>query len=221
MIDEDIFKNYNVEKIFLGESVFMSSKAMTTLVESLTKLPGVGAKTAARLAYHIVEMKSADVEKLAQAILNVKNETHACKICFNTIDKSREVCEICESKKRNGKIICVVKDAKDLDAIERAGFFEGKYHVTGGLISPLAGITQEDIHLRELINRVAENEIEEIIIAFEPTVEGDATALFIARLLNPAGVKVTKLARGLAVGADFAGTDSVTLAKAIENRIPV
>ena len=199
----------------------MSSKAMTTLVESLTKLPGVGSKTAARLAYHIVEMKSADVEKLAKAILNVKNETHACKICFNTIDKSREVCEICESKKRNGKIICVVKDAKDLDAIERAGFFTGKYHVTGGLISPLAGITQEDIHLRELINRVAENEIEEIIIAFEPTVEGDATALFIARLLNPAGVKVTKLARGLAVGADFAGTDSVTLAKAIENRIPV
>jgi len=199
----------------------MSSKAMTTLVESLTKLPGVGSKTAARLAYHIVEMKSADVEKLAKAILNVKNETHACKICFNTIDKSREVCEICESKKRNGKIICVVKDAKDLDAIERAGFFTGKYHVTGGLISPLAGITQEDIHLRELINRVGENEIEEIIIAFEPTVEGDATALFIARLLNPAGVKVTKLARGLAVGADFAGTDSVTLAKAIENRIPV
>ena len=199
----------------------MSSKAMTTLVESLTKLPGVGAKTAARLAYHIVEMKSNDVEKLANAILNVKNETHACKICFNTIDKSREVCEICESKRRNGKIICVVKDAKDLDAIERAGFFDGKYHVTGGLISPLAGITQEDIHLRELINRVGENEIEEIIIAFEPTVEGDATALFIARLLNPAGVKVTKLARGLAVGADFAGTDSVTLAKAIENRIPV
>ena len=199
----------------------MSSKAMTTLVESLTKLPGVGSKTAARLAYHIVEMKSADVEKLAKAILNVKNETHACKICFNTIDKSREVCEICESKKRNGKIICVVKDAKDLDAIERAGFFTGKYHVTGGLISPLAGITQEDIHLRELINRVGENEIEEIIIAFEPTVEGDATALFIARLLNPAGVKVTKLARGLAVGADFSGTDSVTLAKAIENRIPV
>ena len=199
----------------------MSSKAMTTLVESLTKLPGVGAKTAARLAYHIVEMKSSDVEKLANAILNVKNETHACKICFNTIDKSREVCEICESKRRNGKIICVVKDAKDLDAIERAGFFDGKYHVTGGLISPLAGITQEDIHLRELINRVGENEIEEIIIAFEPTVEGDATALFIARLLNPAGVKVTKLARGLAVGADFAGTDSVTLAKAIENRIPV
>ena len=199
----------------------MTSKAMSTLVASLTKLPGVGSKTAARLAYHIVEMKSDDVEKLAKAILNVKNETHACKICFNTIDKSREVCEICESKKRNGKIICVVKDAKDLDAIERAGFFDGKYHVTGGLISPLAGITQEDIHLRELINRVAENEIEEIIIAFEPTVEGDATALFIARLLNPAGVKVTKLARGLAVGADFAGTDSVTLAKAIENRIPI
>ena len=199
----------------------MTSKAMTTLVESLTKLPGVGAKTASRLAYHIVAMKPDDVENLATAIRNVKNETHACKICFNTIDKDRDICEICASDKRDGKIICVVKDSKDLDAIERAGFFTGKYHVTGGLISPLAGITQEDIRLRELINRVAENEIEEIIIAFEPTVEGDATALFIARLLNPAGVKVTKLARGLAVGADFAGTDSVTLAKAIENRIPV
>ena len=199
----------------------MSSKAMTTLIESLTKLPGVGQKTATRLAYHIIEMKSRDVEKLAQSIQNVKNETHACEICFNTIDKTRDICEICASEKRNGKIICVVKDSKDLDAIERAGFFTGKYHVTGGLISPLAGITQEDIHLRELINRVGENEIEEVIIAFEPTVEGDATALFIARLLNPAGVKVTKLARGLSVGADFSGTDSVTLAKAIENRIPV
>ena len=199
----------------------MSSKAMAALVESLQKLPGVGSKTAARLAYHIVEMKSDDVENLAAAIRNIKNETHACSICFNTIDKSRDICEICASDKRNGKIICVVKDSKDLDAIERAGFFDGKYHVTGGLISPLAGVTQEDIRLRELIKRVGENDIEEIIIAFEPTVEGDATALFIARLLNPAGVKVTKLARGLAVGADFAGTDSVTLAKAIENRIPV
>ena len=199
----------------------MTSKAMTILVESLKKLPGVGSKTAARLAYHIVAMKPEDVEKLAKAILNVKNETHTCKICFNTIDKDRDICEICSSEKRNGKIICVVKDSKDLDAIERAGFFQGKYHVTGGLISPLAGITQEDIKLRELLNRVGENDVEEIIIAFEPTVEGDATALFIARLLNPAGVKVTKLARGLAVGADFAGTDSLTLAKAIENRIPV
>ena len=199
----------------------MSSKAMATLIESLMKLPGVGSKTAARLAYYIVDMKPGDVEKLAAAIRNVKTETHACKICFNTIDKSRDICEICASSKWDGKIICVVKDSKDLDAIERAGFFTGKYHVTGGLISPLAGVSQEDIKLRELIQRVGENDIEEIIIAFEPTVEGDATALFIARLLNPAGIKVTKLARGLAVGADFSGTDSVNLAKAIENRIPV
>lgn len=194
---------------------------MTALVESLMKLPGVGSKTAARLAYYIVDMKSDDVENLAAAIRNVKSGTHACSICFNTIDKSREVCEICASTKRDDKIICVVKDSKDLDAIERAGFYTGKYHVTGGLISPLAGITQEDIRLRELLKRVGENDIEEIIIAFEPTVEGDATALFIARLLNPVGVKVTKLARGLAVGTDFSGTDSVTIAKAIENRVPV
>jgi len=194
---------------------------MAALVESLTKLPGVGAKTAARLAYHIAAMKSDDVEELASAIRSVKLDTHACEICFNTIDADKTVCDICASTKRDGKIICVVKDAKDLDAIERAGTFNGKYHVTGGLISPLAGVSQNDIRLRELVNRVGTDSIEEVIIAFEPTVEGDATSLFIARLLNPVGVKVTKLARGLAVGADFAGTDSLTLAKAIENRVPI
>ena len=194
---------------------------MAALVESLTKLPGVGIKTAARLAYHIAEMKADDVENLAAAIRSVKLDTHACEICFNTIDAEKNICDICASDKRDGKIVCVVKDAKDLDAIERAGSFEGKYHVTGGLISPLAGVSQEDIHLRELIKRVGDDKIEEVIIAFEPTVEGDATSLFISRLLNPAGVKVTKLARGLAVGADFSGTDSLTIAKAIENRIPV
>ena len=194
---------------------------MTALVESLTKLPGVGAKTAARLAYHIAQMKLDDVEDLASAIRSVKLDTRACEICFNTIDADKTVCDICASSKRDGKIICVVKDAKDLDAIERAGTFSGKYHVTGGLISPLAGISQNDIHLRELIKRVGDDKVEEVIIAFEPTVEGDATSLFISRLLNPAGIKVTKLARGLAVGADFSGTDSLTLAKAIENRVPV
>ena len=190
-------------------------------MESLTKLPGVGNKTATRLAYHIAAMKSDDVENLASAIRSVKLDTHACEICFNTIDADKVICDICNSDRRDGKIICVVKDAKDLDAIERAGTFDGKYHVTGGLISPLAGVSQNDIHLRELIKRVGEDKVEEIIIAFEPTVEGDATSLFISRLLNPLGIKVTKLARGLAVGADFAGTDSLTIAKAIENRVPI
>ena len=199
----------------------MSSKAMATLIESLTKLPGVGAKTAARLAYHIVEMKTDDVENLAAAIRSVKLDTHPCKICFNTIDAEKIICDICASSKRDGKVVCVVKDAKDLDAIERAGTFDGKYHVTGGLISPLTGVSQNDIHLRELIKRVNDDDVQEVIIAFEPTVEGDATSLFISRLLKPAGIKVTKLARGLAVGADFAGTDSLTIAKAIENRVPV
>lgn len=199
----------------------MNSQAMRTLQEALMKLPGVGTKTAARLAWHIVDMDAQDVENLAEAIRNVKQNTHACPICFTTIDKDNDTCEICASDKRNGKIICLVKDPKDLDAIEKAGTFKGKYHVTGGLISPIAGISQEDIHLRELIKRISENEVEEIIIAFEPTVEGDATSLYIARLLKPVGVKVTKLARGLAVGADFAGTDSVTISKAIENRVPI
>ena len=194
---------------------------MTALIESLMKLPGVGAKTAARLAYHIVEMKNDDVENLAAAIKNIKTETHSCAICFNTIDKNFDVCEICSSDKRDAQTICVVKDAKDLDAIERAGFYTGKYHVTGGLISPIAGVTQEDIHLKELVERVYNNDIHEVIIAFEPNVEGTATAHFIAKLLKPANVKVTKLAQGMSVGADFAGTDSVTIAKAIENRVPI
>ena len=167
----------------------MSSKAMAALVESLTKLPGVGAKTAARLAYHIAAMKADDVEDLAAAIRSVKLNTHACEVCFSTIDADKNICDICASDKRDGKIICVVKDAKDLDAIECAGSFDGKYHVTGGLISPLAGVTQNDIHLRELIKRVGEDKVQEVIIAIEPTVEGDATSLFISRLLNPSGVK--------------------------------
>ncbi len=199
----------------------MSSKALTNLIEALTKLPGVGTKTAARLAYHIVEMSADDVENLAAAIHNIKTETHTCAICFATIDSERETCEICASASRDDKIICVVKDAKDLDAIERAGAFNGKYHVTGGLISPMAGTTQEDIRLKELLARVEKNDAAEIIIAFEPSVEGAVTANFIAKILKPLGVKVTKLAQGMAAGSDFAGTDSVTIAQAIENRVPI
>ena len=199
----------------------MNSQAMRTLQEALMKLPGVGAKTAARLAYHIADMDAQDIEILSTAIRNVKDNMHSCPICFSMIDSDREICEICASTKRDEKIICLVKDSRDLDAIERAGTFNGKYHVTGGLISPIAGVTQEDIHLRELIKRIGDDDVKEVIIAFEPTVEGDATALFIARILKPLDVKVTTLARGLSVGADFSGTDSVTIAKAIANRILV
>ena len=194
---------------------------MAALVESLQKLPGIGRKSAARLAYYIVDLDDKDVKNLADMIRNIKENTHPCPICFRTIDSDDAICDICASAMRDASTICVVKDTRDLDSIERIGFYKGKYHVTGGLISPLAGVSQNDIRLRELIKRVSENNVEEVIIAFEPTVEGDATSLFISRLLNPAGVKVTKLARGLAVGADFAGTDSLTIAKAIENRVPV
>lgn len=197
----------------------MTSKAMSALVESLMKLPGVGYKTATRLAYHIVDMKVEDVIHLADTIKNIKVSTKECSICFNIIDSSKDICEICDSSERDESEICVVKDAKDLDAIERAGFYKGKYHVTNGLISPLAGITQENIRLRELVQRVGSADVKEVIIAFEPSVEGDATALFISRLLSPAGIKVTKLARGLPIGTDFSSTDSLTIAKAIENRI--
>ena len=192
---------------------------MTALVESLTKLPGVGYKTATRLAYHIVNMKDAEVKHLADTIRNIKTSTKECSICFNTIDSNKDICDICASNERDDSTICVVKDAKDLDAIERAGFYKGKYHVTNGLISPLAGITQENIRLRELVQRLTNTNVNEVIIAFEPTVEGDATALFISRLLSPAGIKVTKLARGLPLGTDFSSTDSLTIAKAIENRV--
>ena len=191
---------------------------MTALVESLQKLPGIGRKSAARLAYHIVGLDDKDVEDLADMIRNIKENTHPCPICFRTIDVDEEMCDICASGTRDASTICVVKDTRDLDSIERVGFYKGKYHVTGGLISPLSGISQEDIKIRELIGRVGADDIKEIIIAFEPTVEGDATALFISRLLTPAGVKVTKLARGLPIGTDFYSTDSLTIVKAIENR---
>lgn len=194
---------------------------MRRLIDSLTKLPGVGTKTAARLAYHIVDMSAEDVAGLADAIRNIKTATRTCAICFTTIDSEREICEICESPHRDGRTICVVKDSKDLDAIERAGSYSGKYHVTGGLISPMAGITQENIRLSELIDRVRENDIAEVIVAFEPSVEGNITATYIARSLRPLNVKTTKIAQGMAVGADFAGTDQATISKAIENRVPI
>ena len=196
----------------------MGSKAMNALVESLQKLPGIGRKSAARLAYYIVDLDDKDVKNLADMIRNIKDNTHPCPICFRTIDSDDAICDICASAMRDASTICVVKDTRDLDSIERIGFYKGKYHVTGGLISPLSGVTQEDIKLRELITRVGDEDIKEIIIAFEPTVEGDATALFISRLLTPAGVKVTKLARGLPIGTDFYSTDALTLVKAIENR---
>ena len=164
-------------------------------------------------------MKESEVKHLADTIRNIKTNTKECSICFNTIDSGNDICDICASSERDDSTICVVKDAKDLDAIERAGFYKGKYHVTNGLISPLAGITQENIRLRELVQRITKTDVDEIIIAFEPTVEGDATALFISRLLSPAGIKVTKLARGLPLGTDFSSTDSLTIAKAIENRV--
>ena len=194
---------------------------MAALVESLQKLPGIGRKSAARLAYYIVGLDDKDVENLADMIRNIKENTRPCSICFRTIDSEDEVCDICASSTRDASTICVVKDTRDLDSIERIGFYKGKYHVTGGLISPISGISQEDIRLRELIARIAADDVKEIIIAFEPTVEGDATALFISRLLTPAGVKVTKLARGLPIGTDFYSTDSLTIVKAIENRILV
>ena len=191
---------------------------MAALIDSLQKLPGIGHKSATRLAYHIVSLSDEDVKHLAETIEGIKHSTRPCSNCFRTIDADAEVCDICSSKERDGSTICVVKDTRDLDALERVGFYKGKYHVTGGLISPLSGMTQEDIRLRELVERVASENVKEIIIAFEPTVEGDATALFISRLLTPAGVKVTKLARGLPIGTDFHSTDSLTIVKAIENR---
>lgn len=191
---------------------------MATLVESLQKLPGIGRKSASRLAYHIVSLNDSDIKHLADTIANIKKNTRPCSVCFRMVDADQEVCDICASPVRDASTICVVKDTRDLDALERVGVYKGKYHVTGGLISPLAGVTQGDIRLRELVQRVASEDVREIIIAFEPTVEGDATALFISRLLTPAGVKVTKLARGLPIGTDFHSTDSLTIVKAIENR---
>lgn len=186
------------------------------LAEKFASLPGIGMKTAQRLAYYVMSMPEKDVESFAAALVNAKKNVHKCKCCLNLTE--REICPICSSDGRNHSIICVVETPKDVTAFERTREYHGVYHVLHGLISPLDNITPDKIHIRELIARISAGNIKEVIMATNPTVEGDTTAMYIAGLLKPLGVKVTRLAFGLPVGANLEYADEVTLYKALENR---
>jgi len=189
---------------------------IANLVEQLSKLPGIGKKTAQRLAFYILEMDNVEVEKLAYSIKEAKEKIHYCKICCNLTDK--EICSICSDDKRDRSTICVVEGAKDVVAMEKTREYKGLYHVLHGVISPMENIGPNDIKIKELLERLKDGDVEEIIIATNPTVEGEATALYIAKLLKPLGIKTTRIAYGIPVGGDLEYYDEVTLSKAMENR---
>ncbi|MDK2565060.1 recombination mediator RecR [Romboutsia sedimentorum] len=189
---------------------------ITRLIEEFSKLPGVGRKTAQRLAFHVINMNINDVESLSKAIVEAKREIKYCSICCNIADK--EICSMCSNKNRDDSVICVVEDPRDVAAMERTREFKGKYHVLNGVISPMDGIGPDMIKVKELILRLGTHDVKEIIMATNPTIEGEATAMYIARLIKPMGIKVTRIAHGLPVGGDLEYADEVTISKALEGR---
>lgn len=192
------------------------SKPITKLIEEFAKLPGVGRKTAQRFAFHVINMNQEDVKGLAEAILEVKENLTYCSICCNISDQ--DPCSICRSGSREEDTLCVVEDPRDVAAMERTREFNGKYHVLHGTISPMDSITPDMLKIKELLSRMASEEIKEVIMATNPTIDGEATAMYIARLLKPFGVKVSRIAHGLPVGADIEYADEMTISKALENR---
>ena len=183
--------------------------------EQMARLPGIGMKTAGRLAYHILNMPEEEVETFAKTILEARKSVRFCKVCQNFTEQ--DTCTICGDDRRDQKTICVVEAPKDVSAFERAGGFDGVYHVLHGLLSPADGITPDDIRIRELIARLS-GEVDEVIMATNPTIEGETTASYISRLIKPIGVKVTRLAYGLPAGSALEYADEVTLQRALENR---
>ncbi|EQK49303.1 MULTISPECIES: recombination mediator RecR [Paraclostridium] len=192
------------------------SGPISRLIEEFSKLPGVGRKTAQRLAFHVINMNMNDVEALSKAIVEAKKEIKYCSICYNITDK--DPCSMCSNKNRDSGIICVVEDPRDVAAMEKTKEFHGQYHVLNGVISPMDGIGPDMIRVKELIQRLGNQEVREVIMATNPTIEGEATAMYIARLLKPMGIKVTRIAHGLPVGGDLEYADEVTITKALEGR---
>ncbi len=186
------------------------------LIDSFGRLPGVGPKTAARLAFHVLRMKEEDVVQFAKALVNVKRNLVYCSVCCNITDT--DPCRICSDRSRDRSIICVVQEARDLAAMERTKEFHGMYHVLQGAISPMEGIGPDDIRVAELLKRLTDDEVQELILATNPNIEGEATAMYLSRLVRPFGLKVTRIAHGLPVGGDLEYADEVTLTKALEGR---
>lgn len=191
-------------------------KSIATLIEHFQKFPSVGPKSAQRMAFYLLRMPMNEVEKFAQSMIDAKANTKTCEVCFNLSASSP--CEICSSHQRDLSIICIVAETKDLIAIEKTNEFKGLYHVLQGLISPMDGIGADDIRIKELLTRLTNEEVKEVILALSPSVEGEATSLYLSKLIKPFGIKISRIAFGLPVGADLEYADEITIAKAIEGR---
>jgi recombination protein RecR len=192
------------------------AKPIDHLIEALTKLPGIGKKTASRLTFHILRSSLSEAQELARSILDVKEKIRFCSTCFNLTDE--DPCGICQGEHRSREILCVVEGPNDLIAIENTGVFNGRYHVLHGTLSPLEGVGPDDIKIKELVERLQNGEISEVILATNPTVEGGATALYLTDLLKPLGIKVTRIAYGIPMGSEIEYSDGMTLSKALEGR---
>ena len=190
---------------------------LAKLIEHFKALPGIGNKTAVRLAYHVLDMEADKARELAAAIINAKEKIGYCRTCFNLSDE--DPCRICQAEERDHSVICVVEQPQDVDAVERMKDFHGVYHVLHGALSPLEGVGPDNLRIKELLARMQDGTVKEVIMATNPNVEGEATAMYIARLLKPLGIKVTRIAHGLPVGGDLEYADEVTLSRAMENRI--
>lgn len=194
----------------------MFEGAVQELIDELGRLPGVGPKSAQRIAFHILEADGEDMKRLVNAIVTVKERVKFCTICGNVAEQ--ETCGICRDPRRDPSAICVVEESKDVIAVERTRSFRGKYHVLGGSINPIAGIGPEQLRIRELLSRLSDDQVQEIIIATDPNLEGEATATYLVRMLKTIGIKVTRLASGLPVGGDLEYADEITLGRAFEGR---
>ncbi len=192
------------------------SKQISNLIGELSSLPGIGAKSAQRVAFHILKMPLDRAKSLSDAIIDARENVRFCKECYTLTDK--DVCPICQSAKRNKKLIMVVEDTRDLVAYEKVGKYEGVYHVLGGTMNPMQGIGPDDIKIKELFERLTKEDVEEVIIATNSTTEGEATAMYITKLIKPSGIKVSRIASGVPVGGDLECIDDVTLLRALEGR---
>ena len=194
----------------------MYQGAVQDLIDELGRLPGIGPKSAQRIAFHMLEADREDMLRLADAIRTVKDKVRLCSVCFNVSED--EVCSLCRDERRDASQICVVEESQDVMAMERTRAFQGRYHVLGGAINPIAGIGPEQLHVRELLTRLQDEAVQEVILATDPNLEGEATATYLSRMLGSTGITVTRLASGLPVGGDLEYADEVTLGRAFEGR---
>jgi recombination protein RecR len=192
------------------------TNSIDKLIQEFSKLPGIGQKSAQRLAFYVLKIKKDEAKKLAQTILAVKDKVTYCSVCFNLTED--DPCKICKDKKRNSSVICVVEEANDVVAVEKTGQFKGLYHVLGGVLSPLNGIGPDELRIKELMLRLKKG-VKEVILATNPSTEGEATAVYLSKLIKPMGIKVTRIARGLPAGGDLEYADMATLSKALEGRV--